>query len=451
MSIIRCPHCGTANRAGSNFCNSCGAELRPSDAPRPPVELPIPSQPPEPPAPAVPPSPRLSPAEQPPDPSLHDQPWLRLEFNAEEGEEAADDAALEQAAGVAPSTTTTPRLITGIQGLLEPTRLAISGGRPGSSAQSRFAPSPALGAEQVRRIRWLMSEAPMLAASPAYRPLPAPPSLHLRWVFLVIGLAVAVPIFLLMPGAGAPVHWTGVSRAYSAVQALPPEAPVLLFWAYDPATAGELDLVALPLMHHLLERRPRLAVVSLLPAGPVTAQRLLERARADLRRASSLTLSAESARPVSYSYLSGGAAVLPLLARDLASGLQGTVGFTPPPILADNEAAPALVVVFAAHAEAAQQWLEMVQPLQGTPVVAAASAAAGPVLQPYYDSGQLLGLVHGFDGAYSYHTLHQQAGSRIQMPALAAQVAAQNWGQIALLLIVLTGNLLAFIDRSSGE
>ena len=28
MSVVRCPHCGTANRAGSNFCNSCGTELR---------------------------------------------------------------------------------------------------------------------------------------------------------------------------------------------------------------------------------------------------------------------------------------------------------------------------------------------------------------------------------------------------------------------------------------
>ncbi len=28
MSVIHCPHCGTTNRAGSNFCNRCGANLR---------------------------------------------------------------------------------------------------------------------------------------------------------------------------------------------------------------------------------------------------------------------------------------------------------------------------------------------------------------------------------------------------------------------------------------
>ena len=32
MSTIRCPHCGTANRAGSNFCNRCGTDLRTDDA-----------------------------------------------------------------------------------------------------------------------------------------------------------------------------------------------------------------------------------------------------------------------------------------------------------------------------------------------------------------------------------------------------------------------------------
>ena len=28
MSSQLCPHCGTPNRAGSNFCNRCGADLR---------------------------------------------------------------------------------------------------------------------------------------------------------------------------------------------------------------------------------------------------------------------------------------------------------------------------------------------------------------------------------------------------------------------------------------
>ena len=31
MSTIRCPHCGTANRVGSNFCNRCGVDLRDSN------------------------------------------------------------------------------------------------------------------------------------------------------------------------------------------------------------------------------------------------------------------------------------------------------------------------------------------------------------------------------------------------------------------------------------
>ncbi|MBX3012867.1 MAG: zinc-ribbon domain-containing protein, partial [Caldilineaceae bacterium] len=32
MNVIHCPHCGTTNRVGSNFCNRCGADLRGDEA-----------------------------------------------------------------------------------------------------------------------------------------------------------------------------------------------------------------------------------------------------------------------------------------------------------------------------------------------------------------------------------------------------------------------------------
>ena len=38
MSTLTCPHCGTTNRSGSNFCNKCGTDLR--DLVMPDEELP---------------------------------------------------------------------------------------------------------------------------------------------------------------------------------------------------------------------------------------------------------------------------------------------------------------------------------------------------------------------------------------------------------------------------
>ena len=48
-----------------------------------------------------------------------------------------------------------------------------------------------------------------------------------------------------------------------------------VLWAYDPATAGEMDLLSAPLLRHLLDRGAVLDVISLLPNGPATARRTL--------------------------------------------------------------------------------------------------------------------------------------------------------------------------------
>ncbi|RIK46063.1 MAG: hypothetical protein DCC57_15885 [Chloroflexi bacterium] len=136
MSITRCPHCGTANRAGSNFCNGCGTDLRNPDA-RPEEGPEAPETPqaaaPEPPAaPSKPPRARAKrartarPAAPPPEPPsaeppFADQPWLRLEFDA--GGTAEETSAAKAVEGGAEGET---RLVSGVQGLLAPIRVATN-------------------------------------------------------------------------------------------------------------------------------------------------------------------------------------------------------------------------------------------------------------------------------------------------------------------------------------
>ena len=116
---------------------------------------------------------------------------------------------------------------------------------------------------------------------------------------------------------------------------------------------------------------------------------------------------------------------------------------------------PALAIVVAAQAEDVQQWLEQVQPLAPAPVVAFTGAGADPILRPYLASGQLQGLVSGFDGAASYqqlrarplnYTLNYAGDGR-----WLQQLVAQNWGHVALLLILLLGNLRGLLWGGSHE
>lgn len=403
MTTQLCPHCGTPNRSGSNFCNRCGAALTvdPQSAPPPAESAP-------------------SPASDAP-PSRSDQPWLEPGFLGEDDvpfqDEEEDLAALDD---LAPMPAPAARLVSGVQGLLDPIRVATI---PTEQAAAPASPTPAeppFPAEQMRRVRALMTEEP-LVASAAQPPAPTERSLWLPWVFVVMGLGVVIPLLFgwSLP-ARPPALWPGVESAFAEIDALESGAHVQILWAYDPATAGELDLVSAPVLHHLLDRQPTLEVVSLLPNGPATAQRLL--AGLERERLSELTV-AGARRTVEARFLPGGATVLPLLASQPAD----------------------LAIVFAAQAEDVQHWLEQVAPVNRTPVLAVTAAGADPPLRPYLDSGQLVGLVSGFDGAYHYGELLGRRAAPDDVRNLRLQIAGQSYGALAIVAIIVLGNLAALL------
>ncbi len=476
MSIVRCPHCGTANRAGSNFCNGCGTDLREGEPRRPASTEPYTEHPDDPFAEyaASGREPDQEPAEesgaggeeaapgeaasldQPADaardpmrepaPDLRDQPWLWLEFDA--AEDADSDAGFGEEEGDVPRT---PRMVTGVQGLLNPIRISTNISDDDEPAAPPAATPPiGLAPETLRIVRGLMAEPPPIRNVHTDQPDQIR-GLRIPWIFVLVGLAVGLPALLIFAGpGGTPRQWPGVEAAYRTIQAVAPDTLVVVYWAYDPATAGELDLAMQPVARHLLERQARLAIVSTLPGGPATARRLIERVRTPDRRGD-LQAAASLAQPVTYTYLPGGAAVLPLLAHDPAQALVEIPERTDPTLERLLERRPGLVVIAAAQAEDVQDWLEQVQPLEGSPVVAVTAAGADPIVRPYLDSGQLRGLVSGFDGAYNYRRLLDPFTAPASNERLLRQVAWQNWGHLAFIAAIILGNLAALLGRETVE
>lgn len=403
MTTQLCPHCGTPNRSGSNFCNRCGAALSadPQSAP-PPVDAALPAD-------------NDAPVYR------SDQPWLEPGFVGEDDVPFQDDeedlAALD---ALAPMPAPAARLVSGVQGLLDPIRVATIPSEQAAAPAPLAAADPPFSAEQMRRVRALMTEEPLIASA-VQPPASAERSLWLPLIFLLMGLGVALPLLFgwLLP-ARAPALWPGVEAAFASVDALEVGARVQILWAYDPATAGELDLVSAPVLRHLLDRQPTLEVASLLPAGPATAQRLF--ASVESERLSDLTV-VGARRSIEARFLPGGAAVLPLLAAHPAD----------------------LAIVFAAQAEDVQHWLEQVAPVNGAPVLAVTAAGADPPLRPYLDSGQLVGLVSGFDGAYHYGELLGRPSTPGEVRNLRFQIAGQTFGALAVVAIIVLGNLATLL------
>ena len=319
----------------------------------------------------------------------------------------------------------------GVQGLLEPVQIASELSENSEPAAPAVATPLTLQAEQLRRIRALLSDDPVLLD-----PLPiAPPGTavrwHLPWLLLLSSVALVLPILLNFLGpVGTPQQWPGVAEAHATIAQLSSDATVLVIWAYDAATAGEVELVALPLASHLLERRIR----------------LVQRAAEGLRADTTFQFVVDRELYINAGYLPGGAAALTFVAQAPGRALVRHAPLAPlvAPLDTMTGNQPALTIVVAAQAESVQDWLEQGQPVQQRPTLAFTSAGADLLLRPYLASGQLSGLVSGFDGAASYQqlrTVHLAAGEEAWFQR---QLVLQNWGHLALLLVLLLGNLAAW-------
>ena len=512
MPLIACPHCGTSNRDGSNFCNNCGTDLRELTQEQPPVdeshlapdpraieqavrraaqqladgELP-PTNPTEvsPTAqeqvdPSAPQSVSPSDPAQPPDelPKLRplfdlglasptmggqtagdfaagEQPWLAPEDAEGEAEFAAAESAARREQQSPPIVSDAafapPHLVSGVQGLLEP--LTVTG-----RSQPDPLPVPpsavVVTPDEARWMRTVLAGEPTVAGAAldyADQWMQPRPTLRIPWIFGLLALVIGLPLLGWLPNfAGTPQLWPGVAAAYAAVDSLPNGADVFVYWAYDPATAGEMDLLAAPLVQHLLEKRSNLTFVSLLPTGPATATRLVTNTLEQVLPPSEAAIVARQTL-VRNLFLPGGAAVLPLLGQ-APPALNATIQ-TP---TLDRGAAglpprAELTLVIAAEADDVQRWLEMVQPLNRGPVVAVTAAGADPIVRPYWDSGQLIGLVSGFDGASHYRTALTRPLTDAEEDARSRQLAGQNWAHLLLLALLLLGNLAALLFRTEGR
>lgn len=452
MPMFDCPHCGFSNTEAARFCEQCGAIL----TRRPPPEP-------------------ADPAASGPDTTAGDPAGLEGRQGSEEpifgrswpgppapGGEAGEDP---QSDAPVPQEDGQPEPLLGeYPGLLEPAdplEFATAGSRISDHRQEApNPPSEALAEGDRRHLRELFSaEFPFDARVTADTPLEGgangqvgrgmPRRFQLEWLLLLVLVVAYLRATQAPPGGPGSHTLPGLPQAHRQIATLPPNSLVLMNWAYDPATAGEMDRVAQPVIEHLLLRGAKLIVVSQLPAGPASARRLIVKAENAVRQPGRSQV--ETNVVIDAGFLPGGAASLPLLGVAPAQTLPLDPGwvdlkdrFT---IAGLDTAGSVLNLVFAARTEDVRQWLEQVQPLNEGAVIAVTSAAADIPLRPYLQSGQLSGLVSGWDGGSAYRLRSERAASPEERAVTGRLISGQNWGFAILIVAILLGNLSGVAAR----
>ena len=280
----------------------------------------------------------------------------------------------------------------------------------------------------------------ILAAETAPIPIASFSSLQrsrgLRWAITFIFFVILAPIlflqtqFFAMP-VGIPNE---IGDAMRIVQAIPEDAPVLVAFDYEPARVGEMEAAAAPIFKQL--RNPNLTFISTNETGGLLAEHF--------NSVSLAGLSAESgSQPLNLGYLPGGQMGIRAFGKNPPAAAPFDIFLSPawesPQLQGITSLSQfAALIIISDNANSTRAWIEQTSDTRGViPILVISSAQAAPMIQPYYDSRQVSGLVTGL---YGGAVVEQNNGS-------TGKITRRYWdaysiGMYLAMVFILGGGLL---------
>jgi hypothetical protein len=230
-------------------------------------------------------------------------------------------------------------------------------------------------------------------------------------LFLFVGLTIVIlmGMFTFSLPVGLPIE-TG--DALNVIRSIPEGAPVLVVFDYDPARIGEMETAAAPVFDQMmLLRHPRMAFISTSETGAILAERFISGPLAGYNYQN-------GDQYLNLGYLPSGEMGIRAFVQSPQDTAKYAITGTPPLFSMTNLVTPAWAsdswtgitslsqfaafIVITDNAESARAWIEQTTAASGLipniPMVVISSAQAAPMIQPYYASKQINGLVNGLYG-----------------------------------------------------
>lgn len=266
-------------------------------------------------------------------------------------------------------------------------------------------------------------------------------ALDRRWIYLVITVAVVIPIIFPI---GLPIKISQHTRQfYERIESLPQGAIVCMSFDYGPGTRVECHPMAQAALYHLFSRHCKVIAVALWPEGALFAREALQEAAQE-------TGAAEGIDYVNLGYKAGGEVVLRGAGDDwrafFPTDIDGRSWETLP--LLENVKGWDSIDLICAWSMGKPGVLEYVRVVGGTyhrPIITGTTAVTAPEAMPLLNSGQIEGILQGMRGASEYETLLNRPGSAVRgMDAL-------SMAHLAIAAFIIMANVIYWLNKKRGQ
>ena len=274
-------------------------------------------------------------------------------------------------------------------------------------------------------------------------------NLDRRWIFLLMGLAVALPILLQLR---FPEKVSALTRdAFAEIEKLQPGEKVLLSFDFDPASGGELTPMATAFTYHCAKRGAKIYYMALWPVGQRMVDdsitQVIKKDFPDLRYGEDY---------VNLGYKSGNEGVIKVIVTDLKqlynTDARGN-GIDSIPMMEDVVSLQDmnLIVSVSAGYAGAKEWVQYAKTAypEKITVIAGCTGVQAPPLFPYIPK-QLPGLVAAIKGAAEYEKLLIER-YQIDDPTYSdglQRMGAQLVAHVLMILLIIAGNTIYFVGRA---
>lgn len=267
-----------------------------------------------------------------------------------------------------------------------------------------------------------------------------------RWLFVIMGLLVLVP---LVRPIGLPLKATTPSIKFHAeIEAVPNGSTILMACDFDPGGKPELVPMTKTALRHLFDKKCKVVITCLWTGGSGLVSQTINEVVAEYT-AKGVRL-VDGTDYVFLGYKAGNEAVMVLMGQGITNAYprdnRGRDTATMPIMqrVRDYSSFPLLVNISAGY-PGTKEWVQQVNSRFHLPMVSGCTAVSAPEYYPYLQSGQLRGLLGGMAGAAEYETLRKEKGTATQ--GMDAQALAHAFVAVCILM----GNVVQWTKKGGNR